>query len=164
MLSAAIIQERLLMMRILSTLPVLAVAACAATARRSALVDMSVSSVTSHERLDGASRCIYLGKSLPLDPLLAQRLLSDIAPGCTQHATITNVSARGDATPVVSADWPGGNIPMRNNACLIQADLRTEYGALVFSHDGEIGLVCVSVEYIRSAPQWHADLVFMVAR
>ncbi len=107
---------------------------------------------------------MYLGESLPLDPLLAKRLLSDIAPGCAQNATITNVSARGDATPVVSADWPGGNIPFRNDACLIQADLRTEHGALVFSHDGEIGLVCVSVEYIRSVSQWHADLVFMVAR
>ena len=128
--------------------------------------------VISHQRLADRfhpfGRCIYLGKSLPMDQAIARKILGTHAPVCASHAKIINIAApdKIDETPVASDEWPGGDISLtrKGEPCLIHADLREESGALMFATDSEIGMVCVSVEFIHKDVIWHSDLVFMLAR
>jgi len=145
------------------------IGACAPVAQRATPM-AATPNVIAHERLGDPyhpyGSCIYLGKAQRLDQQLAAQLLATFAPDCARESTIVNVAPaeKLDLTPVASGEWPGGDIASRGRSCVIHADLRTESGALVFANAGTIGLVCVSVENLKKAQVWHADLVFMLER
>jgi hypothetical protein len=160
-------------MRSFLAIPALVTVACAKPAHQITKAKTPTQTVISHDRLADPfhpfGRCVYLGKSLPLTQSMAQTILQAHAPACADNVTIVNVAGldNENVTPTSSDQWPGGDISLRKKGepCLIHADLRNESGALMFATDAEIGLVCVSVEFLRSKETvWHADLVFMLAR